>query len=193
MEHVIKRYKNRKFYDTAAKKYINLKDIENLLKSNRKVVIFDVSQNQDVTRQVLSQIILKKDEPFTVENLEQWIVSGGQSLRRAFEKTMQVGRDIAGRIEKDVKNFRDRIYRGEIISSFDIETLSTKIDTVSGWVVELIEDRLRRNLLRIPSRDDLQYLHELLDQLEVKIDDLQKQKEACDGRKKAGEEAIPGS
>ena len=56
----IKRYPNRRFYDRNASKYISLEEIEKLVRSGRKVEIRDSQSGEEITRSVLTRIILER-------------------------------------------------------------------------------------------------------------------------------------
>lgn len=56
----IKRYPNRRFYDLSASKYISQEDIEKLVLDGRKVEIRDSQTGAEITRSVLTRIILDR-------------------------------------------------------------------------------------------------------------------------------------
>lgn len=56
----IKRYPNRRFYSKNASKYVSLPDIEELVQSGATVQIQDNQSGEDITRQVLTQMILDR-------------------------------------------------------------------------------------------------------------------------------------
>ena len=56
----IKRYPNRRFYDLSTSKYISLEDIEKLVLEGRKVEIRDSQSGEEITRSVLTRIILDR-------------------------------------------------------------------------------------------------------------------------------------
>ena len=56
----IKRYPNRRFYDRNASKYISLEQIESLVRSGEKVEIRDSQSGEEITRSVLTRIILER-------------------------------------------------------------------------------------------------------------------------------------
>ncbi|MEO2047937.1 MAG: polyhydroxyalkanoate synthesis regulator DNA-binding domain-containing protein [Pirellulales bacterium] len=56
----IKRYPNRRFYDGNASKYISLEDIDKLVRSGRKVEIRESQSGKEITRSVLTRIILER-------------------------------------------------------------------------------------------------------------------------------------
>ena len=69
-ERVIHRYGNRRFYDLAARKAITLEEIAELVRKGEDVRVLDVdSNNEDITRRVLTQIILEAKSHNNLEML----------------------------------------------------------------------------------------------------------------------------
>jgi polyhydroxyalkanoate synthesis repressor PhaR len=60
MARLIKRYENRKLYDTEASEYVSLSDIANLVRSGDTVRVVDNATGRDLTAQTLTQIILEE-------------------------------------------------------------------------------------------------------------------------------------
>jgi len=56
----IKRYPNRRFYDRSSRKYVTLQDIEGLVRSGHTVDVRDSRNDEDLTRVVLTQILLER-------------------------------------------------------------------------------------------------------------------------------------
>jgi polyhydroxyalkanoate synthesis repressor PhaR len=75
---VIRKYPNRRLYDTAAGRYVNLEDIAAIVRCGEDVQVLDAKTGEDVTRVVLTQIIVEdaKDHGATlpVELLRQLIL-----------------------------------------------------------------------------------------------------------------------
>jgi polyhydroxyalkanoate synthesis repressor PhaR len=57
---VIRRYGNRRLYDTRASVYVNLADVRALVRAGRKIQVIDANSEEDVTRRVLTQIVLEE-------------------------------------------------------------------------------------------------------------------------------------
>lgn len=57
---VIRKYENRRLYDTEHSRYINLDEIARLVRSGREVLVEDARTGEDVTRFVLAQVILEE-------------------------------------------------------------------------------------------------------------------------------------
>lgn len=60
MARLIKRYDNRKLYDTEASEYVSLSDIADLVRSGDTVRVVDNATGRDLTAQTLTQIILEE-------------------------------------------------------------------------------------------------------------------------------------
>ncbi len=82
---VIKKYGNRRMYDTSTSRYINLEDIAELVRNGTDVKVVDAKTGADLTSITLAQIIMEhaKEEPggFPLELLRQIIVAGNHAGR----------------------------------------------------------------------------------------------------------------
>ena len=58
----IKRYSNRKLYDTETKKYVTLEEVALLVKGGTDVKVLDNATSEDLTNVTLSQILLEKEK-----------------------------------------------------------------------------------------------------------------------------------
>jgi len=61
MSYVIKRYSNRKLYDTQESRYVTLEEIEELIRGGKEISVVDVSSGEDLTSVTLAQIILENE------------------------------------------------------------------------------------------------------------------------------------
>ena len=82
---VIKKYPNRRLYDTEESKYITLEDIKKLVIENKEFIVKDVKSEEDLTRMILLQIIIEQEddgEPlFTTQALSHIIRFYGDSVQ----------------------------------------------------------------------------------------------------------------
>ena len=61
MAYVIKRYSNRKLYDTQESRYVTLEELEELIRAGKEISVVDVSTGEDLTSVALAQIILENE------------------------------------------------------------------------------------------------------------------------------------
>ena len=58
---VIKKYANRRLYNTEASSYVTLEDLANMVRQGRNFVVYDAKSGDDITRGVLTQIIVEEE------------------------------------------------------------------------------------------------------------------------------------
>jgi polyhydroxyalkanoate synthesis repressor PhaR len=89
---VIKKYPNRRIYDTHSSKYIKIEDIRTMIVEGTPFVVLDSKSGKDVTRSVLLQIIIEQESEtnplFTTENLKTFIRYFGQVPHQPFSEFM---------------------------------------------------------------------------------------------------------
>ncbi len=82
---VIKRYQNRKLYDTSDSCYVTLDDISDMIKQGEEVQIVDNTTKEDLTGVTLAQIIFeeqkKKTHVLPLGTFREMIQGGGEALR----------------------------------------------------------------------------------------------------------------
>lgn len=61
MAYVIKRYSNRKLYDTQESRYVTLEEIEEMIRGGREISVVDATSGEDLTSVTLTQIILENE------------------------------------------------------------------------------------------------------------------------------------
>jgi polyhydroxyalkanoate synthesis repressor PhaR len=84
---IIKKYGNRRLYDTAASRYVNLDEIAGFIRQGKDVRVVDAKTGKDLTRVTLTQIITEdaKDKPtgLPLELLRQLVVASDE-VRQEF-------------------------------------------------------------------------------------------------------------
>ena len=58
---VVKKYANRRLYNTATSSYVTLDELSQMVRKGEEFVVFDAKTGEDITRSVLTQIILEED------------------------------------------------------------------------------------------------------------------------------------
>jgi len=92
-ERLIKKYPNRRLYDTEESCYITLSEVRNLVVNNIPIKVIDRSSNEDITRTILLQIIMEQEaggEPlFNIEMLARFIRNYGIENQQNFSNFLQ--------------------------------------------------------------------------------------------------------
>ena len=116
---VIKRYQNRKLYDTDASCYVTLDEIAEMIQQGEEVAVVDNRNQKDITALTLTQIIFEKQKksetPVPISTLRHIIQNGDGS----FSTFLSKGSDSA---------------QGEVIRSLELKLkdLSAKIGELEG-------------------------------------------------------------
>jgi polyhydroxyalkanoate synthesis repressor PhaR len=98
---VIKKYPNRRLYDTSSSSYVALADIKQLVMQNAPLVVRDAKTGEDLTRSILLQIILEEESegaPILTERMLANIIRFYGHAMQGFMGTY---------LEKNVQTFMD--------------------------------------------------------------------------------------
>jgi polyhydroxyalkanoate synthesis repressor PhaR len=100
---VIKKYPDRRLYDTASSSYVALADIKQLVMHNTSFRVMDAKSGEDLTRSILLQIILEHESEGAPILTEQVLVS----IIRFYGHSMQGF--MGSYLEKNVQTFMDNV------------------------------------------------------------------------------------
>lgn len=109
---IIKKYPNRRLYDTEISSYITLEDVRQLVLQHEEIRVIDARSGDDLTRSVLLQIIAEHEESgqplFTTNLLTQLIRFYGDALQgfmgSYLERSMQVFLDQQQQFRRQLDN-----------------------------------------------------------------------------------------
>jgi polyhydroxyalkanoate synthesis repressor PhaR len=100
---VIKKYANRRLYNTETSTYVTLDDLAAMVKSERDFVVFDAKSGDDLTHSVLTQIIVEQESRMgdqtllPIPFLRQLIRFYGGSIERLVPSYLQISLDTLAR------------------------------------------------------------------------------------------------
>lgn len=94
----IKKYENRRLYDSTNSRYINLEEIAELIKDGYEVKVVDAASGEDITRVVLTQIIMEDakgpDSAFPLDILKQMVIASGKATQEGALQYMKAMFDM---------------------------------------------------------------------------------------------------
>lgn len=110
---LIKKYPNRRLYDTQTSTYITLADVKQLVLDHENFQVLDAKSGDDLTRPILLQIILEEEAGgvpmFSAQMLSQVIRFYGNAMQGMMgsylEKNIQAFIDIQGKLSEQSKAF----------------------------------------------------------------------------------------
>ncbi len=158
----IKRYANRKLYDTQDSRYVTLDQISDMIRNGEDVKVVDNSTKEDLTSVTLAQIIFEEEKRrrsfLPLSALRKVIQSGGESLHD-FVSQIQESANRVGRV------FVRRDEKGE--GEPDGEE-------VHEPAVEVAEGEVEPNSPEAKEREPVRMLREFIDSVQSTVDDWQR-------------------
>lgn len=105
---IIKRYQNRKLYDTDASCYVTLDEIAEMIQQGEEVAVVDNRNQKDITASTLTQIIFEKQKrsetPVPISTLRHIIQTGDGSFSAFLAKGTESNQmDVIRQLENQVK------------------------------------------------------------------------------------------
>jgi polyhydroxyalkanoate synthesis repressor PhaR len=126
----IKKYANRRLYNTGTSTYVTLEDLAVMVKDGEDFVVYDAKTGEDITRSVLTQIIFEQENKgqnlLPITFLRQVIRFYGDSMQMLLPRYLEVSIDSFTKEQEK--------YREQMSKSFG----------VGGFT--LLEDQVRRNM-----------------------------------------------
>lgn len=94
---VIKKYANRRLYNTATSSYVTLDNLSDMVRQNVDFVVFDAKSGEDITRGVLAQIIFEEESHgqslLPIQFLRQLISFYGDSMQNLLPTYLEMSLD----------------------------------------------------------------------------------------------------
>jgi polyhydroxyalkanoate synthesis repressor PhaR len=181
---VIKRYTNRKLYDTVESRYVTLDEIAEMIKAGGEVKIIDNRTKEDLTSVTLAQIIFeeeKKTSKMSLSMLRDLIRHGGEMAQRIVEGTQA---ELRGRVEAVRAAAEERVQslltRGQQTGDRARELVQSSQETVAA-LQRKIDERIRSasegvsNISEV--RRQLEEISRKIQELETKLDEATKKEQ----------------
>ncbi|MBZ0253943.1 MAG: transcriptional regulator [Candidatus Methylomirabilis sp.] len=172
---VIKRYGNRKLYDTLQSRYVTLDEIAGMIRGGEDVKVLDNKTKEDLTSVTLTQIILEEEKhkrpilPLRV--LKDLIQQGSDSIAEAVETSKD---RIAGAREEVEKRVQHLIHRGELTRD-EAEKAIKDVLNLPAKGIEGLQKRIDETVDGIfnsrKMREEIRRLEAKIEELEAKLGD----------------------
>jgi polyhydroxyalkanoate synthesis repressor PhaR len=167
---LIKRYANRKLYNTDTSRYITLKGIAELLEKSQDVVVIDNETGEDITSVTLSQVLVgneRKQRSVPGSLLSDLIHRGGDALYGALRKGVDEASDSLGDFQRNVRSA--------------IKLTEDEAGKLGDWIAlgkpdvdAIVQKAMERvfKVLDLPRRSDIASLNSNLEKVAKAIDRL---------------------
>jgi polyhydroxyalkanoate synthesis repressor PhaR len=182
---VIKRYPNRKLYDTEAKRYITLDGIAELIREGQEVQVVDHTTDEDLTAVTLTQIIFeqeKRNSGFLPKSVLTGLVRAGGDTLNVLRRNLNSPLELLKHVDEEIeKRLQTLVERGEMAKDEAIN-LSEKLMAAGqekSKEMMIGQQRLERllGMRGVPSREEVEALTSQIESLSAKIDSLIEEKD----------------
>src|SRR5918994_40456 len=106
---VVKKYANRRLYNTATSSYVTLDDLSKMVRAGDHFVVFDAKNGEDLTRSILTQIILEEDSKgrnlLPINFLRQVIGFYDDSLRAFLPRYLELSMENFARNQEQIRRY----------------------------------------------------------------------------------------
>ncbi|MCG8589857.1 MAG: polyhydroxyalkanoate synthesis regulator DNA-binding domain-containing protein [Proteobacteria bacterium] len=176
---LIKRYANRKLYNTQASRYITLKGIGELIDGGQEVRVIDNETGEDITSVTLSQILVdsERSKSGVPQNLlTELLQKGGDvlygALRRGVGDASQNLEDLQSRVRRMIQTDQE----GEETDDAARSGLSDWIALASPDLDHMVQNAVERvfKLLDLPRRSDVDALSQNLQRVADALERLER-------------------
>jgi polyhydroxyalkanoate synthesis repressor PhaR len=176
---IIKRYRNRKLYNTESKRYITLDEIAELIKAQADIQVIENDTGNDITATTLSQIIFETEKnqagELPVNLLFSLIQSGGKRIED-IRKNIFHSLNFSHHFDRELSRRIDALVEADELSRKDGERLLTQLlaQSPKTEIIFNVEDRIVEFLKesQIPTRDDIQSLVKQIDTLSLMVEGI---------------------
>lgn len=175
MARIIKRYANRKLYDTAARRHVTLAEMEALVQQGEPIKVIEQSTGADITYSILSKIVSAATGPEHEESkkslLIELIKSPRQAMMRYVKDSVSAGLDTVSQVgEKIEQQLKGMITPNENGRPEDV--VETYVNTLSA----IIDDRVHAAVgnMDLPTRAELDRLERILRNVARRMETLER-------------------
>jgi polyhydroxyalkanoate synthesis repressor PhaR len=154
---VIKKYGNRRLYDTAGSRYVNLDDLAALVREGQEVRVVDAKTGRDLTRVTLTQIITEdaRDKPtgLPLELLRQLIIASDEVRQEFLMWYLKSAFDTYEKVHDAVQNRLSEV-QSAILSPVDVmkRILGAAVPSSAQTSAEPEVDALRKRVAELEAR-----------------------------------------
>lgn len=182
----IKKYANRKLYDTHAKKHISREQLADLIKKGEEVSIIDNPTGEDITVSIVSQLIgldsPDTDKAVSPRLLMQLLRKGSGTITDYAKKYVSLWQGAFNMAEDEVDKLVGRLVKSKELSKDEGSRLKKEIigytDGIKSWVSESVDKRVGEvfDAMNLATNDHIEELSSRIDTLAKKVAQMEKPK-----------------
>lgn len=183
----IKRYSNRKLYDTEDKRYITLEQIAVLIREGQDIKVVDNQSGEDLTTVTLSQILLeqekRKETTLPKSFFMNLIQKSASSVVDFTRKNVLSWFDNTFVSEEQIEQNVDKMAQAGEISPDEAKKLKDEIKSRAASFKKRLDEMVERRVhdvldrLNIPTKSDIARLNERLEEVTKKFETVLRERD----------------
>ena len=164
----IKKYANRKLYDTVDKQYISMEQLADLVRSGETVSIQDNQTGQDITVQILSQLLSKEkrsnDSEMLTDLLSQILRRSGTTIADYAKRYTSKWHEAVTTAEEEIERIAHQLVKDKDLQGGEIPGKKEELRHYAGkfkeWIGEKVDQRISDALgmMKLASKDQVNHL-----------------------------------
>ncbi|HFD16064.1 MAG TPA: polyhydroxyalkanoate synthesis repressor PhaR [Rhodospirillales bacterium] len=111
---VVKKYANRRLYNTETSSYVTLEELSRMTREGREFVVYDAKTGEDITRSVLTQIILEEDSKgrnlLPIGFLRHLISFYDDSLKTLLPRYLELSMENFARHQDQMRSYMEQTF-----------------------------------------------------------------------------------
>ena len=156
-QRIIKKYPNRRLYDTDTSTYITLAEVKQLVMDHQSFVVRDAKTNEDLTRSILLQVILEEEaggapmfSEAALANLIRFYGHAMQGFMGSYiEKNVQAFTDLQSQMAEQTKNFTPEMWAQLMTLQNPLQGIIGDYAEQSKTMLEKMQEQMQKNTEQI--------------------------------------------
>jgi polyhydroxyalkanoate synthesis repressor PhaR len=152
-QRIIKKYPNRRLYDTDTSTYITLAEVKQLVMEHQQFVVRDAKTNEDLTRSILLQVILEEEaggapmfSEAALANIIRFYGHAMQGFMGSYlERNVQAFTDLQAQMAEQTKNFTPEMWAQFMSMQNPLQGMMGNYAEQSRSMFEKMQEQVQKN------------------------------------------------
>ena len=174
----IKKYANRRLYNTASSSYITLEDLAKMVRDNVEFQVLDAKSGDDITHSILTQIIMDEEsnggQMLPVSFLRQLIGMYGNSMQTLMPSYLEASMDNFRQNQTKIREAFEKGMTANPLAALHETNMAMMRAAAEAFMPGVAKPKDKPAAPVSETRDEIALLREQMAAMQKKLDDLSK-------------------
>ncbi len=174
----IKKYANRRLYNTASSSYITLEDLAKMVRDNVEFQVLDAKSGDDITHSILTQIIMDEEsnggQMLPVSFLRQLIGMYGNSMQSLMPSYLEASMDNFRQNQSKIREAFEKGMTANPLAALHETNMAMMRAAAEAFMPGVAKPKDKPAAPVSETRDEIALLREQMAAMQKKLDDLSK-------------------